>query len=43
MAAPVPRFRERPSRIDRAAGAIGRDTAAILRELGLDAAGLSER
>jgi crotonobetainyl-CoA:carnitine CoA-transferase CaiB-like acyl-CoA transferase len=36
MAAPVPRFRERPSRIDSAAGAIGRDTAEILRELGLE-------
>jgi crotonobetainyl-CoA:carnitine CoA-transferase CaiB-like acyl-CoA transferase len=35
MAAPVPRFRERPSRIERAAGAVGRDTAAILSELGL--------
>jgi crotonobetainyl-CoA:carnitine CoA-transferase CaiB-like acyl-CoA transferase len=43
MAAPVPRFRERPSRIERAAGAIGRDTAAILRELGLEEAPAGDR
>ncbi len=34
--APVPRFRERPSRLERAAASIGADTAAILRELGLE-------
>lgn len=33
---PVPRFRERPSRLERAAAGIGADTAAILSELGLE-------
>jgi crotonobetainyl-CoA:carnitine CoA-transferase CaiB-like acyl-CoA transferase len=31
----VPRFSEHPSRLDRAAGRIGRDQDAVLRELGI--------
>ncbi|HXF33382.1 MAG TPA: CaiB/BaiF CoA-transferase family protein, partial [Candidatus Acidoferrales bacterium] len=32
----VPRFSEHPSRLDRAAGRLGEDTEAVLRELGID-------
>jgi crotonobetainyl-CoA:carnitine CoA-transferase CaiB-like acyl-CoA transferase len=36
--APVPRLAERPSRLERAAGAVGRDQHSVLRELGIVAA-----
>ena len=36
--APVPRFAEHPSRLDRAAGRIGRDQDAVLEELGIERA-----